>query len=236
MNISLHPIRTKGLSEQVYEQLKELIYRGKFKPGEKLPAERELAHTLGVSRPTVKSAINKLVNNGLVEQKQGQGSFVSSYQSQYRDNPLREIFDAQNVSLVDLLEVRSGLEVTAASLAAQRATPEDIEVMQDCLQEMQAKIKNGEVGADEDVSFHMNIAYATKNSAQIYLMKHFYDLLFYGIKQSQFYLIESGNLEKMGEHHSKILECIRKKDVQGSKRAMQRHIHYVREFCRSQDL
>ena len=236
MNVSLHPIRAKGITEQVYEQLRDLIYRGQFRPGDKLPPERELAQSLGVSRPTVKTAIGKLVNNGLVEQKQGQGSFVRSYQSQYQNNPLLEIFDVQTVSLVDLLEVRSGLEVTAASLAAQRATQDDIDALQSCLNEMQSRIENKEVGADEDVTFHMNLAYATKNSAQIYLMKHFYDLLFYGIKQSQFYLIESGNLQKMSDHHANILECIKNRDVQGSQRAMQRHIQYVREFCRSQDL
>ena len=236
MTVTFQPVRPKSIAEQVYEQLRDLIFRGQFNPGEKLPTERELAHSLGVSRPTIKSAISKLVNMGLVEQRQGQGSFVRSFRSQYLDNPLRQVMDSREVNLSDLLEVRSGLEVNAVGLAAMRATKEDVQALDNCLQDMLEKVDQGLVGADEDVAFHMNIAYATKNPAQIFLMKRFYELLFYGIRESRFYLLESGNLENMGQQHLQILECIRKGDVEGAQEAMKRHIHFVREFCRAREL
>ena len=236
MTVTFQPVRPKSIAEQVYEQLRDLIFRGQFSPGEKLPPERELAQSLGVSRPTIKSAISKLVNMGLVEQRQGQGSFVRSFYSQYLDNPLRELMDSGEVDLSDLLEVRSGLEVNAVGLAAKRATPEDVAVLDTCLKDMLDKVDQGLVGAEEDVAFHMNIAYATKNPAQIFLMKRFYELLFYGIRESRFYLLESGNLEKMGRQHSRILECIRNRDEEGAKEAMKEHIYFVREFCQHRDL
>jgi GntR family transcriptional repressor for pyruvate dehydrogenase complex len=236
MPVSLHPIQPKSIAEQVFEQLRDLIFRGYFKPGEKLPPERELAASLSVSRPTIKTAITKLVNKGLVEQRQGQGSFVRSQRSQYMDNPLREVMDSEEVDLDDLLEVRSGLEVNAVRLAAERATPEDISILDSCLQDMLSKVDQGQVGADEDVAFHMAIAYATKNPAQVFLMKHFYDLLFYGIKESRFHLYESGNLPQMGEQHAAILDRIRHHDPDGAQEAMLRHIHFVQEFCHERGL
>ncbi len=234
--VTFQPVRPKSVAEQVYEQLRDLIFRGQFSPGDKLPPERELAHTLGVSRPTIKSAISKLVNMGLVEQRQGQGSFVRSFYSQYLDNPLRELMDSREVYLSDLLEVRSGLEVHSVGLAAKRATAEDLSVLDTCLRDMLDKVEQGLVSAEEDVAFHMNIAYATKNPAQIFLMKRFYELLFYGIRESRFYLLESGNLEEMGQQHSRILEGIRNRDEEGAKEAMKEHIHFVREFCRQREL
>ena len=234
--ITFQPVRPKSVAEQVYEQLRDLIFRGQFSPGDKLPPERELAHTLGVSRPTIKSAISKLVNMGLVEQRQGQGSFVRSFYSQYLDNPLRELMDSREVYLSDLLEVRSGLEVHSVGLAAKRATAEDLSVLDTCLRDMLDKVEQGLVSAEEDVAFHMNIAYATKNPAQIFLMKRFYELLFYGVRESRFYLLESGNLEEMGQQHSRILEGIRNRDEEGAKEAMKEHIHFVREFCRQREL
>jgi GntR family transcriptional repressor for pyruvate dehydrogenase complex len=231
MNDLFKPIKPKSITDQVFEQLRDSIFRGKLKPGAKLPTERELAVAFDVSRPSIRSAINKLVTMGLVEQRQGQGTFVRSHRSRYFNNPLREVLEGEGVRLVDLLEVRLGLEVNAVGLAAQRATVEDIQAIETCVHDMLSKVDEGMVGSDEDVSFHMTIAYATKNPAQIYLMKSFYDLLFFGIKESRFYLQETGNLKVMGQQHQAVLESIRAHDPQGAQERMRTHIEYVMEFC-----
>ncbi len=227
MTISLHPIHPKSISEQVFEQLRDLIFRGYFKPGGELPPERELVSSLGVSRPAIKTAITKLVDKGLVEQRQGQGSFVRSHRSRCLDNPLREVMDSEEVDLENLLEVRSGLEVNAVRLTALRATPEDIRILDSCLQDMLSKVDQGLVGEDEDVAFHMAIGFALKNPAQIFLMKYFCELLFPGIKESRFHLYESGNLPRMGEQHAEILEHIRSHEPDGAQEAMLWHIRFV---------
>jgi len=72
MTLSLNPIKLKLVADQVFDQLRELIFRGQLKPGEKLMPERELSAALGVSRPTLRSAIHRLVAMGLVEHRQGQ--------------------------------------------------------------------------------------------------------------------------------------------------------------------
>jgi GntR family transcriptional repressor for pyruvate dehydrogenase complex len=232
MDMLLKPIKPKRLSDQIFEQLRDSIYRGQMQPGEKLPPERELAAAFNVSRPSLKAAMDKLIHIGLIEQRQGQGTFVRSMESRYDQNPLRMVLEGEEVTLVDLLEMRLGLEVQAASMAARRATDQDIHALKMCVQDMLSKVKEGEVGSDEDVAFHMTIAYATKNPAQIYLMRSFYDLLFQGINESRFYLSEAGNLEQMGQQHRSILQCIQDRDPVAAQERMREHITYVIDFCK----
>ena len=167
----LKPIKPKRMSDQVFEQLKDLIFRGHLKPGERLMNERELAQNLGVSRPTVREAINKMVAMHLLEHRQGQGTFVNLPPTSAEQNPLAAVINGQNASLMDLLEVRLGLECNAVALAARRASGEDIREIAQRVEEMAAAIREGNLGSDADISFHMAIAYATKNVVQIHIMK-----------------------------------------------------------------
>ncbi len=88
--MSLKPIKPKRISDQVFEQLRELIYKGEFKPGAQIPPERDLAFSMEVSRTSVRNAINKLVTMGLLEHRQGQGTFVSSPETR-EGNPLAAV-------------------------------------------------------------------------------------------------------------------------------------------------
>ncbi len=234
MEINIKPIRPKRISDQVYEELKNMIFRNILKPGERLPPERELAKGFGVSRPTIKLALQKLISQGFIEQRQGQGTFVRSSRKGYMENPLRQML-SEEVSLYDLLEVRLGLEVNAASLAAQRATEKDIEILEQSYQRM-LENEDEKVASEEDVTFHMSISYATKNPAHVYTMKAFYDLLFYGIKENRFYLKETGHLTIIASQHKDILEGIKKRDPQQASGAMKKHILFVMEFCKKMQL
>lgn len=181
MHVFLKPVKIKKISDQVFDQLREMVSRGELKPGDPLMPERELSEALNVSRTSVRNAISKLVVIGLLEYRQGKGTFVRLPDSR-ENNLLAAAMTAENANLDDLLEVRLGLECNAAALAAQRAAPEDIQFMAKSLDEMKTEINEGRTGTEADVSFHMAIAYATKNPIQVYLMRSFYDLLFYGIK------------------------------------------------------
>jgi len=225
------PIKPKRISDQVFEQLKDLIFRGHLKPGDKLMTERDLAQQLGVSRPTVREAINKLVAMGLLEHRQGQGTFVRSPRTDSEKGALATIFNDSEISLIDLLEVRLGLECNAVALAAQRATEEDVRELDLCLVAAQNEIEEGGLGSDADLCFHMAIAYATKNQVQIHIMRSFYDLLFYGIKENLLHLYtDPDNLKKILEQHARVLECIRHHDPQGASEAMRQHITFVMGF------
>lgn len=229
----LRPVSYRKVSDQIFDQLRDIIFRGKLKPGEKLPPERELAYSFQASRPSVKAAITRLVNLGIVEQKQGQGTYVRSMEWCHPENPLRGVLEDKEVSILDLLEVRRGLEVQAVGLAAERATENDIKSLDMCLQDMLAKVEKGGMGSKEDVAFHMGIAYATGNSAQIYLMKNFYELLFQGISESRIYLYETGNLSVMNKQHADILQAIRDKNPVEARDCMENHIRFVMQACRN---
>jgi GntR family transcriptional regulator, transcriptional repressor for pyruvate dehydrogenase complex len=227
----LKPIKPRRISDQVFEQLRDLIFRGYLRAGERLMTERELATSLGVSRPTVREAINKLVTMHLLEHRQGQGTFVSSPAATSNRNPLAVLMDGQNASLQDLLEVRLGLECNAVSLAARRATEEDVRELERCLDEMRKDFEGGGLMSRADVSFHMAIAYSSKNTVQIHIMKSFYDLLFFGIKENLTHLYsEPENLVAVLDQHAAILEAIRNHDPDAAYGKMRRHIEFVLDF------
>jgi GntR family transcriptional repressor for pyruvate dehydrogenase complex len=229
MKAPFKQIKPKRVSDQVFEQLRELIFRGELKAGEQLMPERELATAMGVSRTTIRDAINKLVVMGLLEHKQGQGTFVRSPASGQK-NPLAAAIDAQNPTLADLLEVRMGMECNAAAMAALRADSNDIEFLKKSLEEMKTRIRSGQLGTEEDVAFHMAIAYATKNQIQVYLMKNFYDYLFYGIKENLYFLYDQPErIELIQEQHEAILAAIENHSPDDAHDAMKRHIRYVLE-------
>jgi GntR family transcriptional repressor for pyruvate dehydrogenase complex len=233
MTIPIKPIKPKRISDQVFDQIRELIFRGTLKPGEKLMTERELAQAMNVSRTTIRDAIQRLVTMGMIVQKQGQGTFVKRVDAG-TENPLARAIVAQGASLEDLLEVRVGLECNAASLAARRADEDDIMAMSQSIDEMQKEIESDRLGTEADTSFHMAIAYAAKNPLHILIMRNFYDYLFLGIGENLACLYEDPeNIHEILRQHQTILAAIKARDPQGAYDAMNEHIDYVRKFFKN---
>lgn len=230
MKAPLKPIKPKRISDQVLDQLRELIFRGEFKPSEQIPPERELAEVLRVSRTSVRDAIGKMVAMGLLEQHQGQGTFVR-VPAPSEKHPLAVAMETQNASLEDLLEVRMGLECNAASLAAARAEDSDLQFIEKSLEEMRKEVAAGRLGTEADVSFHMAVAYATKNPLQVYVMRSFYDYIFVGIKENLAYLYEDpANIEKIIAQHTAVFHAIREHDPSRAFDNMRSHIDFVLDF------
>ncbi len=233
MTIPIKPIKPKRISDQVFDQIRELIYRGKLKPGEKLMTERELAQAMNVSRTTIRDAIQRLVTMGLIVQKQGQGTFVKVVDESL-ENPLAKAMEAQDASLEDLLEVRMGLECNAAALAAKRADETDITALNQSITEMEAEVNSGRLGTEADTSFHMAIAYAAKNPLHILIMRNFYDYLFHGIGENLASLYEDPeNIQEILRQHKNILSTIKARDPYKAYTAMSEHIKFVLDFFKN---
>ena len=223
-------IRPKKIADQVFTQIRDLIYRGQLKSGQRLLPERELAEALHVSRNSVREAINKLIDHKLIENRQGMGTFVRLPEPGQPNNPLSMVI-GEDISVQELLEFRLGLECNAAVLAARKATSEDVAHLNSIMQEMQQLVEEGNMGHAEDVRFHMGIAYATKNRAHIQMMKNFYDLLYYGIWKSHMFLYkEKPDLDSILEQHAKVVTAIRNHDTQMAYETMREHIRFVMEF------
>jgi GntR family transcriptional repressor for pyruvate dehydrogenase complex len=231
----LKPVRQQKISDQVFEQLRELIFRGKLKPGDTLMPERDMADTMNVSRTSVRNAIGRLVTMGLVEQKQGKGTFVAIPDPQ-KGNPFAAAMKAQDATIYDLLEVRMGMECVAAGLAAKRADATDINAMEQSIEEMEKEVLAGQLGTQADTSFHMAIAYATKNSLHIQVMRSFYDYLFHCIMESLQALYEDPeNIQLILNQHKAIMVAIIKRDPDGAHKAMQEHIDFVKYFFKNKE-
>lgn len=228
-------LKPKKLSDQVFEKIQNLILRGELRPGEQLKTERELCIIMEVSRPTLRAAIKKLIDRGLVENRQGRGTFVASPEKSLDQNPLGAFIDKDETTLLDLLDVRLALECHAATMAAQRASGEDIDLLFTHNNEMRNKISEGELGLGEDLRFHMCLAYATKNPVQIHLMKNLYEFLHFGIEESLKALYrDPKNLEKILAQHQAVAEAIRQHDHQRAAEAMREHISFLMEFSNQQ--
>ncbi|WP_461833453.1 FadR/GntR family transcriptional regulator, partial [Desulfothermus sp.] len=166
-------IKPKRISDEIFEQIRKLIVEGKLRPGDKLPPERELAAQMGVSRPTLREAINKLEARGLLEQRQGGGTFVKSLGNETFDFAFEEYANKKD-AIVDLMEVRKILETWAAYTAAERITDEELKQLDQYLKEMEEALKKGKIGYDSDADFHSTISYATKNIFLIHIMNTIY--------------------------------------------------------------
>lgn len=235
MTIPIKPIKPKRISDQVFDQIRELIYRGTLKPGEKLMTERELAQAMNVSRTTIRDAIQRLVAMGLIIQKQGQGTFVRPVDDTM-ENPLAKAMEAQDASLADLLEVRMGLECNAAALAAKRADATDIKALTQSINEMESEVTSGRLGTEADTAFHMAIAYAAKNQLHILIMRNFYDYLFHGIRENLSCLYEDpDNIQKILRQHKSILASIKARDNYKAYTSMNRHIKFVLDFFKNRE-
>ncbi|WP_419660034.1 transcriptional regulator, GntR family [Desulfosarcina variabilis str. Montpellier] len=230
MSIRLKPINRQRISDQVLDQLRRLILNGELKPGQKVMTERDLADALNVSRNSIREAINKLVAMGFMEQRQGQGTFVCSVDDAVKI-PLGTVMEAQEASLVDLLEMRMGIECNSAAMAARRANAQDLAAMEAALAEMAADITGGGLGTGGDLAFHMAIAGATQNPMQIYIMKNVIDYLHMGISENLFHLYEDPqNISTILKQHQAIYEAIRSGNADDAFQAMKNHIDFVIEF------
>jgi len=231
----LKPVRPQKISDQVFKQLRELIFRGKLKPCDKLMPERDMADTMNVSRTSVRDAIGRLVTMGLVEQKQGKGTFVAVPDSQ-KGNPFAAAMKAEGATIYDLLEVRMGLECVAAALAAKRADATDIGAMELSIEEMEKEVLAGQLGTQADTSFHMAIAYATKNPLHIQVMRSFYNYLFHGIMESLKALYEKPkNIQLILNQHKTIMVAIINRNPDEAYKTMQEHIDFVKYFFKNKE-
>lgn len=233
----LKSIRHKKVSDQVFEQIRDMIYRGEFSPGERLKSERDLAATLKVGRPAVREAIQKLIDRGLVESRRGVGTYVLDSSAIVNKSPMFQIFSDEKISIVDFIEVRMALELKGAELAAKRANDEDIRKIEECLKWNDPNIVAKKQVINSDINFHMNITYASKNSVQIHLMKNLYDIQHYIMNLAYVsFLAALQNDELIYAQHTQIYEAIKNRDAVKARKAMEDHLELVLELYRNGDL
>lgn len=233
----LKPVKQKKISDQIYEQIRDMIYRGEFRPGQKLMPERDMASFFKVGRPTVRTAIQKLIDQGLIIAKRGVGTFVMDENSRKQTRPLLQVLNNEDFTITEFQEVRMALEVKSAELAARRATDEDIRLMEKSLERIRQERVEGHMHMSSDISFHMNIAYASKNIVQIQLMKSFYDVQYYAMDMAYSQLFHSMGIDDLTfKQHALIAEAIKNHNPSLARDTMEEHIGTVLDICREKGL
>lgn len=216
-------IERTSLSDRVAEELQAMIRSAEYKPGDKLPTEGELMEKFSVSRITVREAVRKLRTMGLVEVRQGDGTFVKELTPNSFMKPLLSMLSLDKKNLRDVFEVRLVIECKAAELAARRATGEQLEKMRQHLSGMEQSIAAGnpEQYNEQDMLFH----YAILQSSGNQIITAIGDMIVSMIRDSIRASISPPNaLENSIAMHKKIYSAIAQKDPTGAVAAMQQHL------------
>jgi DNA-binding FadR family transcriptional regulator len=228
--VRLETLRSVPLKEQVLRQLRRLIDEGELGPGAQLPGERELADRLGVSRGTVREAVQFLQALGLVEIRHGSGTFVRrdpSDREGLRDE-WRDWTKRHSETVHNLLEVRMGLESFAAELASARPSDQGMEAMADALGEMAEAAKTNDVAAlvRTDVLFHRGLCLAAGNPALAELAGELGDRL---LRERAATWDLPARPQRSLDEHRQIYEAVRSGDPAGARAAVLAHLSSVRE-------
>ena len=225
-------MKRQRLSEQIAERLETMIGRGDFVPGDRLPAERALAARLDVSRPSLREAIQKLANKGLLRTRPGGGSFVTQAADPRFVDPLVDLFNKEPASRYDVLEIRHALEGAAAYHAAMRATVEDRENVRRRFETMIAMHQAGdplkEISADAE--FHLSIVHAAHNQVLLQIMRGLFGLLRTSIGQNLDQLYQVPRVfEPLSRQHENLMKAVVEGDPERARAAAQEHMVFVEE-------
>jgi GntR family transcriptional repressor for pyruvate dehydrogenase complex len=220
-------VRTARLYEQIVQQIEESILQGVLKPGDQLPAERELALRFGVSRTAVREAVKALREKGLVEAYSGKGTFITNGTSQ----AIRQSLDlmvriSQNDGASHLAEVRMILEPEIAALASQRIEDQLLSTMREAVGTMDRSLHDPDGYIEADLDFHLALAEAAGNPVILSLLDSIVGLL---REQRMRIFAVDGGPERGQFHHKRILAAVERRDTDAARELMRDHLRQIAE-------
>jgi GntR family transcriptional regulator, transcriptional repressor for pyruvate dehydrogenase complex len=220
--------RPRNLAFALVEALGERIRHGELRPGDKLPTEAEVMNEFGVSRTVVREALSRLQAAHVVVTRHGVGTFVVGPSEEGRPFSVTAAQLATLQDVVEVLELRVGLESEAASLAAMRRTPEQLQRMRIQLDRMAQALAQGRDAIDADFSFHLEIAQATHNPRFVHLLEALGTTI---IPRARLPIDADPNgeqqaayLRRVHNEHESIFEAITAQDAEGARATMRMHL------------
>jgi len=212
-----------SVTEALIDQITSHISGEQIDPGYKLPSEQGLMKQFDVGRSTIREALHALVVLGVLESKPGKGYYVKhGYQLPLQANNLRKIL-LQDKTFFDLLEARESVERTIAVLAAQRATEDDIQAMEESLARVKQAIKNGEDPTDHTVAVHLQMARASHNEVLVVLMEQLFPMIAEKARKVQI------PAKRNYEEHKNLVDGIKTGDPQAMEKIIAGHLKYIRD-------
>jgi GntR family transcriptional regulator, transcriptional repressor for pyruvate dehydrogenase complex len=220
-------VRTSRLYEQIVQQIEESIVKGSLKPGDQLPAERELAQRFGVSRTAVREAVKALREKGLVEAYSGRGTFITDGTTQ----AVRQSLDlmakiGQPEGSTHLAEVRTILEPEIAALAAIRIQEPELATMREAVAVMDKAYQDPDAYIEADLDFHLALAEGAANPLILSLLDSIVVLL----REQRLRIFRvTGGPQRGQFHHKRILDAVERHHADDARKAMRAHLEQVRE-------
>jgi GntR family transcriptional repressor for pyruvate dehydrogenase complex len=225
-------LKVPRISDAVATTLEQRILEGSLKPGDRLPAERELAAEFGVSRPSLREAIQKLASKGLLRSQQGGGTYVTAALEASFFDPWQAMVGSYPNLREDMLEFRRMLEGQAAEWAAERATEADLQRLGQAFEQLQEAVAGSDIAARAaaDIAFHQAIGEAAHNALIAHLSSALLRLMQDSIELN---LGELKNVAAAGQllasQHAAIHAAIRERKPQAARAGAETHIDFVRE-------
>jgi GntR family transcriptional repressor for pyruvate dehydrogenase complex len=218
-------IRPKKIYEEISDLILSMIREGTLKPGDKLLPVHQLAEQFGVGRSAVREALSAVRAMGLIEMRQGEGTYVKKFDHSHLLMPLHSHLLLQKEDLIHLFEVRKIVEVGAVQAAAIKRTKENLKEMEHWI------AKGKDIAGDKegervvDFNFHLTIVKASHNPILLKLMSHISKMIEKTIHETYHSIFHQEQITKnLFYGHLAIYEAIKKQDVESASKAMMNHL------------
>ena len=236
-------VRQRRLSDDIVSQLETMILEGTLKIGERLPAERVLAEQFGVSRPSLREALQKLAVKGLLVSRHGGGNYVAATLGWTFSDALMHLLESNPEAQRDLIEFRHTLEGSCAYYAALRATEPDRERLKTAFERVQdSYLRQGRISRAEegrnDALFHLAIAEASHNAVLLHTIRSLFDLLERNVVTNIGGMYPQGGeiRDKLLAQHEALYKAIMDRRADDARRVACEHLDYVQEvLAQTQD-
>ncbi len=218
---SVAPLPRTTLTEAAFEQLISHVVNGTWKPGDRLPPERDLCQQFGIARTSLREALKGMELIGMLDSRVGDGTFVNP-RSEFLSRPLLWAFTGTDHNeLHDIMESRTIIEENLAGLAAKRGSDEEIVQIGHAIDQMRHSIEAGTSILEADMSFHLAIAAAAHNE----VLRNAVQLLRNITRQWLYYKVLIPNVAPIVlKRHEAIYRAIAARKPSAARTAMRRHL------------
>ena len=225
-------VQSEKLAQSVVRQIELLILRGILRPGERLPAERELSERMGVSRPSLRDAVAELQARGLLVSRAGAGIFVAEVLGSAFSEALVQLFATHDEAVFDYIAFRRDVEGLAVERAARLGSETDLMVVDAIFRKMEAaQVRHmPEEEATLDAQFHMAIIEASHNVVMLHMMRGMFDLLAEGVFFNRRIVFKQrARGEMLLDQHRAINDALQRRDAEGARSAAVAHLDFVEQ-------
>lgn len=215
--------------KMIISEIKTHINTKNLEPGEKLPSERLLAERIGVTRGSIRNAIQKLESYGLLKSMPQSGTFISNLGRAALNGMIDQILNLPEPDFKSLVETRIFLEIKSVRFAAIRHTAEDLERIEQALEDYRTKTLSGKESVEEDLLFHLAIAQASHNPSLNQLMLSITPQIITDFEK--YHVCKSDMALSAIKEHEAIVEAIRTKDPDQAELMIKEHFSVLYQYC-----